>query len=202
MTGKNYCKVEKKWCQHCRHHNCLFSNKTTPAELKTVHRCPKREMTRTIRVKDYIADADIDEVMEAMCKFWPEQMKSYNGYASVLEKLKNMKAIKTDWFVRVRHIHNAPRKSSYGDYIFPEEDYLSVDGMNAAKRFYAIEYVPWNEWLGMNILQETLDSLSKNEIIAGMLYEMTWSGFTEEEVQSDWNDLVEKFEECKKLVSK
>ena len=46
---------------------------------------------------------------------------------------------------------------------------------------YAIEFVPWIEWISMFITKKTLNILSNDEIIIGCLYEMTWSGFTEKQ---------------------
>jgi len=39
---------------------------------------------------------------------------------------------------------------------------------------YAIEFVPWAEWLGMEIKKETLESLTPSQIIVHCIWEMTW----------------------------
>ena len=55
------------------------------------------------------------------------------------------------------------------------KDYLDVTGMEPSNpnKSYAIEFVPWIEWISMFITKKTLNILSNDEIITGCLYEMT-----------------------------
>lgn len=192
--GKNFCKIEGKWCKFCTHKKeCTFDKNRT--ELVQIHRCPKREATRTIRLKDYIADANFDDVMTAMCKWWPDQNKNRNGYFDVWNHLQEMKAIKTNWFVRVRKIHEDERDTPFGK--IEACDWLSVDGIDGAGRCWAIEFEPWKHWLGMNIEKTTLDILSKDEIIAAILFEMTFDGYEEKDVQSKWKEINDAIEDIK-----
>jgi len=47
----------------------------------------------------------------------------------------------------------------------------------------ALEFTPWNEWLAMKIATESLQDFSELEILSHCLYEMTFVGFEEEEIQ-------------------
>lgn len=182
--GKNFCKVEGKWCKLCQSHGhiCKYNGEV---DIKTVHRCPKRVSQQTVRLKDFVQDANIDDVMEAMCKYWPDQIESKDGYADVLETLKNIKADVTNWKIRVEKVH----EDGY--------DWLDTEGYipNSKYGYYSISFDPWKHWAGMNIEQETLNTLSKNEIIAGILYDMTFHGFTEERIEEELTKINQSFKE-------
>lgn len=53
----------------------------------------------------------------------------------------------------------------------------------------AIEFVPWEEWLGMELDQHALATFSELEIIAHCLHEMTYGGFEQEEIQTQFEEL-------------
>lgn len=195
--GKSFCKIETKWCKYCKRNKCCFSNNGVRTPLSEIHRCPKREATRTVRLKDYLADCDFNGVMEAMIKYYPEEVKNEYGYLGVLNRLNSMKAKKTDWFIKVEHVHEDARDTQWGR--IDESDWLNVTGIAPNSKEFAIEFDPWDLWLGMNICQTTLNSLTKNEIIAGILYEMTFSGFTEERINEEKQKIIDSFEEIKKM---
>ena len=54
----------------------------------------------------------------------------------------------------------------------------------------------------MFITQETLDNFSKEEIVAGCLFEMTLYGFTENKVRDMHNKLFEAIDEVKNKLDK
>ena len=49
----------------------------------------------------------------------------------------------------------------------------------------AIEYTPWQEWLGMPVDTNSLQNFTELEIIAYCLNEMTYAGFEQEEIQAE-----------------
>ncbi|NLO51569.1 MAG: hypothetical protein GX103_10490, partial [Bacteroidales bacterium] len=55
-------------------------------------------------------------------------------------------------------------------------------------------------WLGMEISQESLQHFSELEIISHCLYEMTFVGFEEEEIQKELNSLEKSIEEYKNMT--
>ena len=52
----------------------------------------------------------------------------------------------------------------------------------------------------MDVEKETLDRMPKEDIICGVFYEMTFNGFTEEDVEAFFNNLCQRFEEMKKSI--
>lgn len=122
-----------------------------------------------MKLKDYIIDADIDRVMEVMCSYWPNQRENRGSYADVLDRLKGMEPSDkySDWFICVDKVTD------------PDGEYLAVVGKDSEGEFYSIEFFPWSGWLGMEIQPKSMESLSKYEILAGILFEITFAGFDE-----------------------
>ena len=46
-----------------------------------------------------------------------------------------------------------------------------------------IELTPWRIWLGMDINDETLTNFTEQEVIVHCIYEMSYFGFSEEDIQ-------------------
>lgn len=60
---------------------------------------------------------------------------------------------------------------------------------------YAVECEPWSDWLGMELNEETLTNLSAGEIIGNCIFEMTWWGWTEEDIKKNLEESFKKHEE-------
>ena len=56
----------------------------------------------------------------------------------------------------------------------------------------------WTDWQNPN---KPNDNFTKEDIVAACLYEMTFFGFTDSEVQAEAKKLQESYEECKKLIT-
>lgn len=51
------------------------------------------------------------------------------------------------------------------------------------KTYQDIEGLPWNEWLAMPVKEDTLKELTPAQIVGYSMFEMTFLGWTEEEIQ-------------------
>jgi len=98
------------------------------------------------------------------------------GYAKVLMKLRSLDPRPTVMNVRLS------REWSLDD---TPEPFVDVSGevMGDATR-YAIEFTPWAEWLSMAVfIDNELKPIPDADVIAHVLYEITWGGWTEEDAQ-------------------
>lgn len=190
--GKNYCKVDKKWCRYLQRGNCLKVNN----KIIEVNRCPRLTAIETVRLYDLLKDSDFEKVFDRLCHWFEDQEQSKDGYKAVYYKLLTM----------IPHKHNL--SDLFINITLVEEDkgnWMNVEGKDMLKPNsikYGIEFEPWNNWISMFITQETLDTFTKDEIIAGCLYEMTFFGFTEKDVSEHHNELIKSAEEVKKLIDK
>lgn len=84
--GKNFCKVENKWCKHLSHDIC----KKADCPLIDVCRCPRLAEIETVRLSELIKNASFENIWKAMMKWWPDQETSKEGYKDVFAKLSAM----------------------------------------------------------------------------------------------------------------
>ena len=70
--------------------------------------------------------------------------------------------------------------------------YVDVSGKKLDKKdlqSYAIEFMSWNDWLGMRISRDSLLNFNELEIVSHCIYEMTFIDFDEEEIEYQKNKL-------------
>ncbi len=128
---------------------------------------------------------------------YPNEKKNISAYEQIFNDLKLMEAVASDISIVVSNEQDA----------FDESAYVNVSGRennpkenpNELTNSLAIEFTPWNEWLGMDIDKNTLQDFTELEIIAHCLYEMTFMGFEEEEIQSEMDKLKGIADEYKNM---
>lgn len=182
--GKKYCKVDQKWCRFLRHGICT----KVECKLDSISRCPRLAEIETIRLYDLLKETDFETVFKTLCHWFSDQEKSREGYEFVYNKIKEMKLRKhnlSDLFIKVEAVKEEDEDI---------RDWLNVCGKDIISKSiinYGLEFEDWNDWISMFITQDTLDTLSKEDIVAACLYEMTFYGFTEEDVQNKHKDLLD-----------
>ncbi len=87
-----------------------------------------------------------------------------------------------------------------------KETYVDVSGQkkipdpDSITNGYAIEFLEWDKWLGMELALETLKNFSELEIIAHCLFEMTFIDYKEDAIQKQFKSISDTVEEYKKLT--
>ena len=112
-----------------------------------------------------------------------DESEYWDNYEKVFYELQTMPVKESKVTIHVSWVHD--------DY--DNTDYVDVSGYytNPADRTdkysnsLAIEFTPWQEWLGMPIDMETMDKFSELEIVAHCLNEMTYAGFEQEDIQAE-----------------
>ena len=185
--GKNFCKVEWKWCKHLKHNGvCSYCN----SEAEGLSVCPRIKEIETVRFYDAVMAVEFDKVSPIICKMH-DQERNIDGYEKVFNTIRSMTPRRhklTDLFIRVEKL------TENG------EDYLDVDGVDVFKndgRSYGLELSPWVDWISMFITKETLDNLTYEEIVAACLFEMTFFGFTEDDITKQHEKMIESFKELR-----
>lgn len=181
--GKNFCRLEKKWCKFCKRKGCTFVS-GFPQIWETVKSCPKRENKRTISLFELLKTVDFDEMMARMLVYHPTEDTNIKGYAKVYKRLLETKPVRTN-------IELAISKITEDNAV-----YYDVYGIENGTK-YGIDFVPWDEWLYMNIDKDTYDNYTKEDIVALSLWEMTFHGFEEEIVKESLDDLYDRIKYMK-----
>ena len=142
-----------------------------------------------------------------------------DGYRKVFDELRMMEPKESDMRIGLNLITWDEFENKLVD-----EPYVIVDGKNGklqkesddfqyfqfkddAERekvgnqetTWGIEFTPWDEWLGMSIDSETLNTFSKEEIVMHCLWEMTFCGYEQEEIQEKITDLKERVKEIESM---
>ena len=129
---------------------------------------------------------------------YPDQEESIEDYREVFEKLTTITAVDTEMIIVLATVE---------DDFDPEEPISYVDvsgrkpngGEHPDETNYAIEFEEWEKWLGMDLAPETLQNFNELEIIAHCLFEMTFCGFDEVEIQEQFEDIKKTKDELKSL---
>lgn len=66
---------------------------------------------------------------------------------------------------------------------------------------YAFEFSPWNEILGYELFVPNVNSFGADKLLAVIIYEMTFCGFTEEDHQKEVQKLHEAISEAESIQS-
>ena len=65
---------------------------------------------------------------------------------------------------------------------------------------YALEFLEWRKWLGMQVAEASRTAFSELEIIAHCLHEMTFISFEEADIQNRFKELMESVEAFERLT--
>ena len=149
-----------------------------------------------MELKKFIQSNSWLSVATILLQLYPNEEKNISGYQKVFEELLFMQPKDSEIIIVVAH-----QKDD-----FDGEEYVDVSGKYANPKneeeeySQAIEFTPWNKWLGMEICQESLLHFSELEIISHCLYEMTFAGFKEEEIQEEFRSIEKTIEDYKNMT--
>ncbi len=149
-----------------------------------------KSKTKKVFFKDVVRACIFKDIKESMLRLYPDQQNAINKYKHVFQTLR---------FLRPRYNNKGMfidiRKVGRG-----KNAYFSVSGVYAQKsrqQSYAIEFTPWSEWLGLEVGNQVLKKIPKNEIIAHCLWEMTFMGFTQDKIRKKLNALKKQSRDIK-----
>ena len=125
---------------------------------------------------------------------FPDELNNLGEYEKVFNELKIMVPVENNITILLNNIIDE----------FDNEEYVDVNGYNndgtKASEFsdsLALEFTPWDKWLGMEIDKNNLIEFSEFEIICHCLFEMTFIGFDQDIIEKELeklNGIVEEIE--------
>ena len=151
-----------------------------------------------MKLKDLIDSNNWLGIKLILLELYPDQESMLDGYQNVFEQLKFSQPRNSDMSIVLTE-YDSDGEDESGTYV-------DVSGRKKSKDedmltdSYAIEFVEWREWLGMDLAPETIDNFTELEIIAHCLYEMTFISFDENEIKLELDTLEERVEEYKNLT--
>ena len=125
---------------------------------------------------EILRKADMEEAKRIILKFDARQKRSLAGYDEVYNTLLGLEPKSVSAVITIEHIA-LQDESDCG--------YEHVSGVDTSDgQHYSLSLTPWAEWLGMEVSVETISNYGINEIVAYCLYDMTFYGFDEEQIQA------------------
>lgn len=133
------------------------------------------------------------EIVKMVIATYPDQKQSEQGYYNALKELRELKPKRSKMLLSVTPFVDPLTKETYTD----------VCGVIEGDEItYAIEYTPWEEWLGMKIHPASLLHYNYLQILAYSLWEMTWSGFTQKKIQNKFKMILDSSKKALKEIKK
>ena len=128
-----------------------------------------------------------------LTNLYPNQKESLTAYEKVYDILLQMEPSDSDIEIVLQQCYDDETN---------EESYVAVSGLKKDNptEGLAIEFVPWTEWLGMNVSNDALKQFNQLEIISHCLYEMTFMGFDENEIQKQLSEIKKTAEEYENMT--
>jgi len=141
-----------------------------------------------VTFKELLQQVKYENVEKVILKFYPDEKNNVEagGYREVFEELLDLKPKfrEKKWYIVIRKI------------IDEDGFYYDVSGKPAnEEQLYGLEYTPWEEWLGFYIDSKNIPSdFTKEDIVAHCLWEMTWCGFSQDEIQKRIKEIEREIE--------
>lgn len=150
-------------------------------------------MEKRVTFKDLVMQVDKDQALTYLIYnmfFYDHEMSSkeiYEKGAKVFDVLRTMEPVKKDDLeLAVWHGLTDDHKAGY------DVSGIGYSELLDDQTCFAIEGTPWNEWLGMLVEEETLKVLTPAQIVGYSMYEMTYFGWSEEEIRETISSMAEQ----------
>jgi hypothetical protein len=130
------------------------------------------------------------ELLNRLFEVYPDQKVSEEGYKNALKEIRTLKSIPCKLKLLVT------RCKDEGKY------YANISGSKTtSKMTMAIEFMDWHEWMGMRINPDSRIHYNYLDIAVHALWEMTWRGYSQEEVAKEYGDLISTVNKAEKEIN-
>lgn len=140
-------------------------------------------------VATLVASVSDDDLVAALSRlYWADQDKQAASYLEVLARLRTMMPASTTMSCVLA------REWSDDN---PPEPLIHIVGREMGDDTrWAIEFRPWAEWLGMAVEADPALELSEADMLANILYEMTFVGWDDEEIAEQWQVVIDAHDDA------
>ncbi len=129
-----------------------------------------------------------DDVHAALVRLYPDHESELEGYEEVFNKLKALTPVDSEYQLRIDLVYS----ESVGEYQLETTSMSPTQTSGKTGSLFILEFTPWSKWLGMELDPHTLEKFSEFDIIAHCMYEMTFFGFTQEDIKTAAVEITEK----------
>lgn len=142
-------------------------------------------------VRELFLSLNWEDVADALAALYPDETPRLSSYRQVFERMRSCpgKPHPENLAVRVRWVQDE------------DEGWHDVSGVVPGDPLgRALEFCTFGEWAGFGVDPETLETYRPAEAAAHMLYEMTFCGFSDEEILAAREEILGAAEEARREV--
>lgn len=137
-------------------------------------------------LKELTIKVDWNDSWEYYNEYYKEYNVDYHIFEGVLLKLKKSEIIESELDYLILY-----KMKDDGDGWFDVSGYKESEKQN-----YGISFSPWDELTGLNVRQMDGLNLSDEKLLAHLIFEITWDGWSEQVIKEKYDILVEKLKEA------
>lgn len=134
-------------------------------------------------LKEIFDKGDWKNIKVILSKFYKLNDINLLLHQSVFDKMKVKTIGKSKLFLNIELVKKFDELYYHVNAITLPNESNKIDN-------YSLMFTPWKDWLSMGVSQDTIETLSFDEIIAHCLYEMTYIHFDERKIKKEFNKLL------------
>lgn len=142
-------------------------------------------------LKDVLSRVLWHNVWNELSYHYPDQIYAQEGYFRMYLHLIETDPVLQDMYLDIQYVEEEDSEDNYHNVVGIE------DGDDTK---YALDFMPWNEWLGLKIKEDLLERYSEEAVIAHSLWEMSFYSFDEEEIKNQRNEISDMLEEIENMT--
>ncbi|NHJ40325.1 MAG: hypothetical protein FK731_09860 [Asgard group archaeon] len=129
-------------------------------------------------LKELVRKFEWNSLEKRMEELYPDMKENLSKFEIVLNELKKLKMEEPEENITII-VENFSQEKE-GEII----TWFEVTGFDPENEYYyGISMMPWEKWLGMEINQKSIEEYSLKDLLVHILWEMTYYGFTQEEIR-------------------
>jgi hypothetical protein len=132
-----------------------------------------------MNLKDLLDSTKWVNVKKSLMYFYPLQRNNLKGYQEVFKVLRTLTPELNDIKIEVLMEDKADNNNAQPIIMGKLDDTENI----------CLGFETWEKWLGMNIPEKLIKQYSSADILAMMLYEMTFFGYTQETIAKAFEEI-------------
>ena len=153
-----------------------------------------------MKLAELVCNCDWANIRSAILRLYPDDRKNMSGFESVFQRLQVLTPAITNMRIVLEEVLDDDENERYTDVcgkdgtLKKEEnpEVFKDDQIGNQEVSYGIEFVEWEEWIGMDIDPGSLLKYSAADILGHCLWEMTFYGYTQEAIRKQAKQLKER----------
>lgn len=166
-----------------------------------------------MNLRELLGRADWCDVKDCLVSAYPDHENNLEGFELVFLNLSSLVPCKTEMHLFIEEtftegIDDQPFVDIRGrdgtlNRDLPDFKFTGTPDHHEyadSETIYGLDFVPWEEWLGMEIDPESLKNYTESEILAHCIWEMTFHGFNQTHISEQKAELDRRAEEIDNMT--